>query len=46
MDKVLELFLLIVLAMGSAILFSFVMIWKFVQAIYHLVLTPFRSGAP
>lgn len=45
MDKVLELFLLIILAMGSAVLFSFVMIWKFVQAMYHLALAPFKSEA-
>ncbi|MFT4833938.1 MAG: hypothetical protein ACJA2C_002294 [Marinoscillum sp.] len=43
MDKVFELVLLIVLALGTAILFSFVMVWKFIQALYQLVLESFRS---
>lgn len=43
MDKVLELFLLIILALGSAVLFSFAMIWKFVQAIFQIILAPFKS---
>ncbi|WP_421877314.1 hypothetical protein [Marinoscillum sp.] len=43
MDKVLELFMLIVLALGSALLFSFAMIWKFAQAIFQLIIGAFRS---
>ncbi|MEQ9579823.1 hypothetical protein [Marinoscillum sp.] len=43
MDKVFELVMLIVLALGSAILFSFVMIWKFIQAIFQVVVESFRS---
>lgn len=44
MDKVLELVMLIVLALGSAILFSFAMIWKFIQAIFQLVLGFFKPN--
>ena len=43
MDKVFELIMLIVLALGSAILFSFAMIWKFAQAIFQLIIGTFRS---
>lgn len=43
MDKIFELVMLIVLALGSALLFSFAMIWKFVQAIFHLIMGAFRS---
>ncbi|RED95628.1 hypothetical protein C7460_11778 [Marinoscillum furvescens DSM 4134] len=44
MDKLLEVIMLIVLALGSAILFSFAMIWKFFQAIFQLILGAFRSN--
>ncbi len=43
MDKIFELIMLIVLALGSAILFSFAMIWKFAQAIFQLIIGTFRS---
>jgi len=43
MDKIIEFVMLIVLALGSAILFSFVMIWKFIQALYQLMMVSFRS---
>ncbi|WP_258098338.1 hypothetical protein [Marinoscillum pacificum] len=43
MDKVLELIMLIVLALGSALLFSFAMIWKFIQAIFQLIMGTFKS---
>lgn len=48
MDKLLELVLLIVLALGSALLFSFAMIWKFLQAIFHLMVSAFKhpDGGP
>lgn len=44
MDKLFELVLLIVLALGSAVLFSFAMIWKFIQAIFQLVMSTFKSN--
>ncbi len=44
MDKLFELVMLIVLALGSALLFSFAMIWKFAQAIFQLIMSTFRSG--
>lgn len=43
MDKVFELLMLIVLALGSAILFSFAMIWKFIQAVFQIILGSFHS---
>lgn len=43
MDKILDLILLIVLALGSAVLFSFAMIWKFIQAIFHLIVSAFKQ---
>lgn len=44
MDKLFEFVLLIILALGSALLFSFAMIWKFMQAIYQLIIGSFKSG--
>ncbi len=38
MEKLVDFVMLIVLAFGSAILFTFAMIWKFLQAIYHILL--------
>ena len=37
MDKIIDFIMLIFLAFGSAILFTFVVIWKFIQAIYQLI---------
>ena len=38
MEKIIDFVMLIVLAFGSAILFTFAVIWKFLQAIYQIVL--------
>lgn len=43
MDKVFEMILLIVLALGSAVLFTFAMIWKFFQALFQLLIGSLRS---
>jgi len=43
MDKIFELLMLIVLALGSAILFSFAMIWKFIQAIFQIIFSKIDS---
>lgn len=44
MDKVFEMLLLIILALGSAVLFSFAMIWKFIQAVFQLIAGSFKSS--
>ena len=36
MDKILDFFLLILFAFGSAIIFTLAVIWKFMQAMYEL----------
>jgi len=37
MDKIFEFLLLIIMALGSAILFSLAVIWKFFQAMFQIV---------
>lgn len=44
MDKVLELLFLVILALGSALFFSITILWKFLQAIYQLILVAFKSS--
>ncbi|MFK7951876.1 MAG: hypothetical protein AB8B73_03450 [Ekhidna sp.] len=39
MEKIVDFVLLIVLAFGSAILFTFAVIWKFLQAMYQLIMS-------
>jgi len=36
MDKILDFFLLIIFAFGSAIIFTLAVIWKFMQAMYEI----------
>lgn len=38
MEKIVDFILLIVFAFGSAILFTLAVIWKFMQAMYQLIL--------
>lgn len=42
MEKFFELILLVVLAFGSAILFSFAIIWKLFLAIFQMITTVFK----
>ncbi|WP_462248173.1 hypothetical protein [Ekhidna sp.] len=37
MEKILDFFLLIIFAFGSAILFTFAVLWKFLQAMYQVI---------
>ncbi|MEQ9404404.1 MAG: hypothetical protein RIM99_12500 [Cyclobacteriaceae bacterium] len=39
MEKIIDFVMLIVLAFGSAILFTFAVIWKFLQAMYQIFLS-------
>ena len=39
MEKVFEIVMLVVLAFGSAILFTLAMFWKFLQAVYQIIFT-------
>ncbi len=39
MEKLIDFIMLFVLAFGSAILFTFAIIWKFLQAIYQILLS-------
>jgi len=39
MEKLVDFIMLIILAFGSAILFTFAVIWKFLQAMYQIILS-------
>ncbi len=36
MDKIVDFFLLIIFAFGSAIIFTLAVVWKFLQAIFEI----------
>ena len=39
MEKILDFVLLIIFAFGSAIIFTFAVIWKFIKAMYQIILS-------
>lgn len=43
MDKIADFFLLIIFALGSAIIFTLAVIWKFLQAMFEII---FGSATP
>ncbi len=42
MEKFFELILLLVLAFGSAVLFSLAILWKFISAIVQMIASVFK----
>ncbi len=45
MDKILDLVLLVIFAFGSAIIFTLAVIWKFIQAMFEIVIGRFSSSS-